>query len=686
MASSKRRRRARSRISKNSLSRIPIRLNVLMGIVILMLAALGMQLVKLQISQHDKFVAQITSNSESTETEKVQRGMIYDSTGKVILANKGSKAITYTRPKSVTTSDMYHTANAVGNHLQVDTKTLSKANYAVYYIQDDKRRAKVAAALKNPLPSGSDAYIAQLEAYVQKHEAKFPLTKDQENKAMLYQKMANAYALSTVYLKETDVTDKEIAEIGERQSKMPGVKVGLYYTRDYPNGTAMKSLIGSVSTSKTGLPDSSVNQLLSQGYARDDSVGTSYLEQFYEATLRGTKKKYTVTTNGKTDKTTKTTLYAGQAGNNLRLTVNSKFQADVQKILEEQMPDGLTQGAYAVIINPKTGAIYAMAGSYRDNKTGEKASDPLGTINRSFPVGSVVKPAMITTALLNNVITTTNNTITDVPIKIAGTATKASYFNTDGSDSIALDIPTALKMSSNSYVMQLMLKMGGLTYHSGMSLTGLDSNVWNKMRNGLGLFGLGQMTGIDLPGETSGVRGSTDSDHTGNTLDESFGQYDTYTTMQLAQYAATVANGGYRVRPHVVDAILSRSAHSSKSTVATSIATQVLGTVGWTKAERDLIYEGMYQVVHGSGYATGTGLKDLMPEVYAKTGTAETTTDGEDTYSSTAISFVPNANVAVAVAIPGISSQTSDSVSIPMSHAIWKAFWQDVENKGSSTK
>jgi len=675
-------RRGSARKAPNSLTRIPIRLNILMGIVILMLGALGIQLVNLQIRSHTKFVAEITSGTQSVEREKVQRGMIYDTTGKVLVANKGSQAITYNKPKNISEAKMYEIANEVAKYIQIDSTQLSDSNYATYYILDETRNKAVASHIKNVAEIGTDERVRQVTSYVMKHMDEFPLDDQQKNAAMLYQKMANAYSLSTVYLKENDVTADEIANIGERQSKMPGVKVGLYYTRDYPNGDAMQSIIGSVSTSKAGLPDSKVNTLLTQGYERDDNVGTSYLEQYYESTLRGTKKQTAVSTDGKTGENTTDVINAGQAGDSLHLTINAKFQEDIQNILSEKMPGGLTQGAYAVVINPKTGGLYAMGGVYRDSDTGQKTPDALGNINRAQVVGSAVKPAMITTGLMNNVITPQNSNITDVPIQIAATAKKASWFNQNGS--FPLTAQTALQNSSNSYVMQLMLKLGGTSYFPNMSLASLNDDVWQKMRNGFARFGLGVRTGIDLPGEIAGLKGPTDDADKGKALDESFGQYDTYTPMQMAQYVATIANGGYRIRPHVVESITQRQENSSIDQLQTTIPTQTLGTVGWTDDQRNVILEGMHLVVHGSGpYVTGASMKTVKPDISAKTGTAETFTKGQSTYSSTAISFVPDGNVAVAVVIPGISAQTDDSVSIPITNAVWQAFWNDVESSGN---
>ena len=682
---SPKRRGGRRKTRKGSMSRIPVRLNVLMGIVILMLVALGWRLVDLQITDSAKYKTEVTSAESSIEKTNVQRGLIYDSTGKVLVTNKGSQAITYTKPRTITDKQMYKVANQVGKYVTIDTSSeeLSAANFAKYYIQSPKHAKAVAKASGTDAAPGTDPYVDALTNYIEKHQDKFTLTDAQKNRALIFQKMSNAYSLSTVYLKEDDVKQSEIANIGERQSKMPGVRVGIYYTRDYPEGEGIKSLVGGTSTSKSGLPSDSVNELLTKGYSRDDIVGTSYLEKQYEDTLKGSKGRVKVT-SGNNDKTNEETLYSGQAGGNLNLTINNKFQNDVEQVLKDKIPGGNTTGAYAVVLNPKTGGVYASAGVNRDSSTGSVTSDALSTVNQANVVGSVVKPATITTGFMNNVITPQNSTLTDQPIKVAGTSPKTSWWNQNGSGNMPLTADQALMMSSNTYVMQVMLKLGGLNYSDGMSLSSLPTNVFQTMRDGFSRFGLGVKTGIDLPGEITGIRGETSRSDIGKALDESFGQYDTYTTMQLAQYVATIANGGYRIRPHIVQSITTRDRDKNK--ITTTVPSEVMGTVNWTSAQRQMIWDGMNDVVHSSSkYATGTGLKDIKPGVSAKTGTAETFTNGQSTLTSSLISFVPNSDVALAIVVPGVN-QADENVNQKIAKDIYKAYWKDVQDSGSAKK
>ncbi|MBM7616638.1 cell division protein FtsI/penicillin-binding protein 2 [Weissella uvarum] len=662
----------------SAMSRIPARLNVLLGIVIVILGALGWRLGSLQLAQGAKFKAEVNSSDSSIEQMSVQRGIIYDSSGKALVTNKGSQAITYTKPKNVTDQDMYKTANEVSRYVKIDTKGLSQSNVIKYYIQDSKRAERLAKEGKIVAAPGTDQYVNQLTDYAEKHRNEIKLDANEKNAAMLFQKMENAYSLSTVYLKQKDVTQNEIASVGERQSKMPGVNVGIYYKREGATNSdkSLQMIVGTVS--KTGLPEDQVNSLIEKGYSRDDNVGTSGLEQQYEDILKGTKRKVEFKTDEQGN-TKQKVLYKGRSGSDLKLTINAKFQKDVQQILKNEMPGGATQGAYSVVMNPKTGAVYAMGGVNRTTDGGTE-DDALATINRAEVVGSVVKPAMIVNGLMRGTITPTNNTFVDQPIHVAGTSVKASYFNQKGQNSIPLTASDALEVSSNSYVMQLMLKMSGHPYVENMSLQEVPTSIFQKMREGFNRFGLGVKTGIDLPGETAGLRGETDRSHIGNALDESFGQYDTYTTMQLAQYVSTIANGGYRIQPHVVDTIEHQDDNSKVLKTEETVQPKSLGSVGWTDAQRQVIWDGMDKVVNGtSQFVTGGALKNLKPGVYAKTGTAETFTNGEATVTSSLIMFSPNHDVALSVVVPGVS-QSAESVNIPIAKEIYNAYWKDVES------
>ena len=676
----------RNKKSKTAQSIIPFRLNMLLWVVGALLLALTLRLFYLQVLNGSSYKAEVKRSDTTTQTNNVQRGMIYDSQGNVLVGNQSHQAITYTKGSNVTSTELYQIANRLGRYVKVSAKTnrLTDRNAEDYYLADKERLKSVLKHVKTSSSDSEDEKYDKALDYLSKHPDSWELTSQQKNNARIYAAMSGAYSLSTTYIKETGVTAKELAEVGEHLNEMPGVKIGTAWTRNYPQGKDIQSLTGTVTTS--GLPSDRINELLAQGYSRNDSVGQSYLEKEFQSTLAGSKSQTQVTTSGNSV-TKEVVKYKGKKGSNLVLTINAKFQKQVQKILKDNYSSAGIQystGVYAVVMNPNTGAIYAMAGLDRDVKTGKITADEIGAINHPITMGSVVKPATIMAALMEGVITPTNNTLTDMPIKVAGTSTKASWFNKTGSANMSLNAATALEVSSNSYMMQLLMKIGGMTYKENAQLT-LKPSIFSKMRYYYNMFGLGVKTGIDLPGETAGYTGPSGQKNIGSALDLSYGNYDGYTTIQLAQYMSTIANGGYRMRPYIVKEIRGTKSNGKLGAVEYTTKPQVQATIPAKKAYFDLVKEGLYDVVHGSNqYITGKSLASVKPSISGKTGTAETYYKTHETTTLSFAGYSPSNNpqVVVALAIPG-ASNSDGGANLTMAKQIFQAYWKTVKSSSS---
>ena len=670
----------RKKSKKTAQSVIPSRLNFLLWVVALLLLALVARLFYLQVLNGSSFKAEVKSSDTTVQTNNVQRGMIYDSSGKVLVGNQVHQAITYTKGADVTSADLYKIANRLGNYVNVGTKTkLTQRQAEDYYLADSDNLKAIVKKLHLSSQVTSNGQYNKALAYLNKHPEVYKLTKLQQNKARIYAAMSGAYSLSTTYIKSTGVTAKELAEVGEHLSEMPGVKIGKAWTRNYPQGKDIQTLTGTLSS---GLPSDELNSMLAQGYSRNDDVGQSYLEKLYQSTLAGSKSQTEVMTTGNTTK--EKVKYAGKKGDNLVLTINSKFQKQVQSILEKNYSSAgiaYSTGVYAVVMNPNTGEIYAMAGIDRDPTTGKQTTDEIGAINHPITMGSVVKGAMIMGGFMSGVITPSNNTLTDMPIKLAGTSAKTSWFNKTGSANITLNAATALEVSSNSYMMQLAMKEGGMKYVSGGAID-LDPSIFTKLRYYFKMFGLGVKTGIDLPGESSGYEGPSKQSNIGSALDLSYGNYDGYTTIQLAQYMSTIANGGYRMRPYIVKQVRGTNKDGSLGAIEYTTKPEVLGTIPATAAEWKIVKEGLYDVVHGSStYITGKKLASDMPSISGKTGTAETFYKNNSTVMLSFAGYAPSDNpqVVVALAIPG-ASNSDGGANLTMASQIFKAFWKDVKS------
>ncbi|QNQ81492.1 peptidoglycan D,D-transpeptidase FtsI family protein [Lactobacillus sp. PV034] len=670
-------------------------MNIILGIILVLFLLLIGQLIYLQIIYGGRFNTEVQKTDSKVVTTNVPRGVMYDSTGKILVGNKANNAITYTKSSTVTTAQIYSISNKLSRYISITNEKPTKRQLYDYYLANEANNKRVEAKLPRSAKYASNG--DQLESSVvyentlkelEKENPKF--TKRQKTAALIFNKISGAYTLSTIYIKNNHLTDKELATVGEHLSDLPGVGIGTDWARDYPNGKSIQSIIGSVSSEKSGLPSDNLQYYLSQGYSRNDRVGTSYLEEEYEPLLKGTKGQSEVTSkdNGQIEQTK--TVYKGESGSSLVLTINAKYQQEVQKALTQVYQSaeaaGATQyssGAYAVAMNPKTGAVLAMAGISHNPKTGKDTENALGVINQSFVMGSAVKGATVSGGLINHIITPTNNTLPDTPIYLPGSPVKKSVYpvGTFG----ALDAPSALEVSSNIYMMQLALRWVKAKYvpHSYISM---PDTAFQTLRNNFSMFGLGQKTGIDLPGEVAGIKGASFNSKgnllTGSVLDLAYGNYDAYTPIQMVQYVSTIANGGYRMQPYVVQSVGKTSSDGQKVSVVYNKKPQVQMRIPWTKDELDVVRDGFDRVVHGSNsWGTAHALNSVKPRIAGKTGTAETfyydpdhpgNPNAPEIINATFVGYAPESDpkIAIAVVFPGLDPNKEGTFTLQVAKAM----------------
>lgn len=173
-------------------------------------------------------------------------------------------------------------------------------------------------------------------------------------------------------------------------------------------------------------------------------------------------------------------------------------------------------------------------------------------------------------------------------------------------------------------MVQIAIKLLGQQYVPGMALsTDNMDKAMTTLRDTYADFGMGVSTGLDLPGESEGY--ISKNYNVANVLTEAFGQYDSYTTIQLAQYVASIANGGKRVAPHIVGGIYDAGSNGSLGTLASTVDTRVLNTLPLDSEQMGIIQQGFNDVVNsGSSLATGKAMASSIIPISGKTGTAET--------------------------------------------------------------
>lgn len=661
--------------SKNT--HVPFRLDFLFFIVFVLFTALVVRLSNLQINQYDKFAEIVEKGQKSIIEENAPRGYIYDAKGTVLVGNKANQAILFTRSSGMTAEDIKKISEQIVDLIKIEPEKLSDRDKKDYILSDPKELKKAEAKLtvsdklntKGEQLSSSELYKKTLDKVNVKE---YEITEKDEKMATVFKKINGAYALQPVTIKNKNVTPEEIAVVGENTASIPGLSAGTDWEREYPEKDQIRSILGTVSTEKQGLPEEKAEEYLKKGYKINDRVGLSYLEEAYENDLKGKRGESEITTDKNQKITSKKEVKPGEKGDNLVLTIDLAFQKKVEEILESNyrilMENGKAQysdGAYVVVTEPATGNVLSMVGLNKDPETGELVDDALGTYKKAYVPGSSIKAATVMSGYENGIISG-NETMVDEPLVFEGGEGKSSLFNQYGSYS--LSTVQALEVSSNVYMMKIALGMMDTTYSPNMSLP-FRTDVYSTLRKTYEEFGLGISTGIDLPSEETGIVNTTYKDKDGNynpgvmgnLLDLSFGNYDTYTPMQLNQYVATVANGGTRVAPHVVKGVYGNDNSGNLGEVKKEIKPKTLNKIEGKDAEFDIIQEGMVQVVNGA-MGTGHALQGANLPIAAKTGTAETfavnpdTKKVEEVINSTIVGFAPydNPQIAVSVVIPQI--------------------------------
>jgi cell division protein FtsI/penicillin-binding protein 2 len=363
------------------------------------------------------------------------------------------------------------------------------------------------------------------------------------------------------------------------------------------------------------------------------------------------------------------------------------FQEDVDQIVTDIVNErrGLNDSAYAVAMDPNDGSILAMSGKKVDDN-GEIQDHTLGTIQNAFEMGSSVKGATILAGYMDGVLTPENNNIVDTPMELAGDSQDiSSVFNRSGTEMVN-DI-TALQYSSNVYMARLAMRMGGqYDFEQNEPLQINGPSTIQKMRGYYEQFGLGTETGIDLPSESIGQSPTLPPNQHFQPLFQAFGQYDTYTLMQLAQYSATIANGGTRYAPRLVSEIRETNSETGEiGRLATTVEPKVMNHVNVTDEQMNRVHQGFNLVVNGDyGFAPGI-FADAPYQAAGKTGTAEAIywnpESNEHLSSVTNLSFVGFApyddpEIAIAIIIPYLPNEDTGTNHVEMSRQIFDAYFQ----------
>lgn len=443
--------------------------------------------------------------------------------------------------------------------------------------------------------------------------------------------------------------------------RLPGITVEVRPTRQYLDGSLFAHILGYMGR----IGPEMLKQYMSRpdsDYTQNDLVGYAGLEYVMEAELHGRRGRSFIQVDAYGRKVSDLDYEAPKPGHSLVLTVDRDLQARTEQILREGMLAAKSEAAVAIVMSPRTGEILSMVSlpSYDNNLFAQGrveeyaaySNDPtLPMFNRAiagqYPPGSTFKIIPATGGLQEGVITTNTTFRCDGIMHLESFGISWPFYcwihqYNWGHGNV--NVLGALAQSCDVYFYQM---TGGYEDFGGL---GLDSLVrYSRM------YGLGEPTGIELPGEAAGLVPTSEwkranyneSWTTGDTYNAAIGQgFVLATPLQMLNALSALANGGTLYRPQLIREIV-----DADGQVVRPFEPQIIRQLDVSPEVLATVREGLRQVVE-----QGTAPLAKLPgiAVAGKTGTAEfgeANEQGDRPTHAWFIAFAPYENPEVAVLV-----------------------------------
>ena len=667
-------------MNQNERKTVLHRMRLLIAVACVIMGLYAMRLIFLQLVNGDDFKAKATNTTDYNFTVTAARGDIVDSAGRRIATTATSynvvlnKLLMGDRDLDAMLQQIVELLRENGESWN-DTLLIGQPDAAGRYaFTDDDSSAsdqKQLADMKETL--GLQQYATAndvMEMLVEKNELQgFSLEWQRVLAGIHYEMDRQAFSNVNNFVMAENVSAATVATIKEHSLQLPGVEIVETSARSYDQSDIIPAVlgrVGKITAEKWKVTDSNgqvTYPLREKGYNMNDVLGISGLESVYEDELRGKDGVETITRNsdGVIVDTRLTTV--PEPGHTVQLTIDSNFQRAVDKALAENIDminrvynTGTMKAAAGavVVLDVKDGSVMAASNypSYDQNlyasNYSEYSSDPsLPLFNRAlqglYTPGSTFKPAVAVAALdsglINQYSTVYCNGVYNYFKDYHPRCTRHGHSGN-------IDVITAIKWSCNVFF-----------YDVGRRLT---SDVYDAYAYKLGL---GQRTGVEVGEALGRLTTKNDSNYTASLdVQAAIGQGNTVVTpIQLATYAATLANNGTRYRTHFVKAILD----TNTGEVLSETKPEVMDVIEGTGNTFELVRQGMKQVP-----STISGKISSYPvPIACKTGTpqrSETYASGKHYLNAMMVAYLPADDPQIAIGITieygGYGARTGDLV------------------------
>jgi penicillin-binding protein 2 len=606
-------------------------------------------LFNLQIVNGENYREQSEKRMLRTKNITAPRGEIYDRNGVILATNKLSYDVELYKVR-VSTKEQN---DGILRLVEILNENSDKV-YSTFPVNDDLNgfnfeNTEEEQKWKKEMKLDSTLTFDQvIDKYIEKYELQ-DYSDNRLNQIKMieikYEANLNGYSLFNSATIAKDISQKSVAKIGEEKYKIYGISIVSVPKRYYPNGNLLSHTIGYVSK----ISSTEYEKKKEQGYNVNSVIGKAGIEQSFEKYLRGNDGviKEETDTLGNVSSQTETT--EAKSGDNVTLTIDYRLQ----KVAEESLLNtinGLQNGTLVgkkfsdanagavVVLDVDSGEVLASASyptydinsliggiSIKDwNALQNNSLHPMlnRVVSGIYSPGSTFKMLVGMAGLMNGKITV-DEKYYDPGIYPYGYHPKCWLYTDRHMTHGWINIEGAIKGSCNCYFYEVGRRIG-------------ISEIVKYAK----LFGLGQKTGIELSGEAAGtIAGADDKSedglkspwYLGDTLSAAIGQSgSSYTPIQLANYIATIANGGKLNKVSLIKSVDNEVAGTSESLADINKYTSEYTGVNFEEKDLninseyiDAIKKGMLSVTSETGGTSYIVFKNSDIQVAGKTGTAQ---------------------------------------------------------------
>ena len=461
------------------------------------------------------------------------------------------------------------------------------------------------------------------------------------------------YSNSKPYTFAEDISRDSLSAVSENTQGISGVDIQTYMERGAPDSDIAPHLLGAIGS----ITEDEYDSLKDEGkdYSLSDKIGKFGVELAFEDYLKGEGGTKIIQRNYDGNIVDTVETIDAKQGDTVYLTIDKKLQQTAVKSLAENVKGAKSQGVSESKLygtknvgeDCETGAVVML--SVDDFSVLASASYPTYDLNKyseygdyyvklvknknapmynrafvgSFACGSVIKPMVASAGLEEKVISKD----TEIYCKqnydyYPSNVVKCMHYHGD------LNVTGAITQSCNYFFAETGRRLG------------IDTMYLYAER-----FGLGEYTGVEVE-ESKGVLAGRDSKTwmPGNTVQAAIGQSDNaFTPLQLATYAAAIANDGVRLKTHV----MSKITNYERTKTVKSYEPEEVETSGVSQKNLDIVQNAMLSVTQNAKGTANYMFGNYKVKVAAKTGTAENSGSDHTTF----ICYAPYDDPEVAIAV-----------------------------------